>query len=101
MTQKWRIYYADGSQYEHLEGLPENAPPWGVVDIIQWDLRTDHRYHQTGDFYCFEDSYWFGCDLIGLVDYLARIGKGIVKFGRMIPTMKYNGIRKQASEDDF
>lgn len=97
---KWRIYYDDGRTFNHTNGPPENAPPWGVIDIIQWDLRTDKRYHQTGDYYCFESDYWFACDLMGLIDYLAR-GKGIVKFGRTIPTMKYNKIRQQASEDKF
>ena len=91
----WRIYYADGSTFE---GDPHEAPPWGIIDIMQIDPERG-PYHQTGfDYYVFRDNVWLGVDFVGLVDFLIH-EVGLVKFGRTINTQRFLEIRAGAGKD--
>lgn len=96
----WRIYYDDDNTFSNEDGNPEDAPPWGVIDIIQFNPVKQKKYHQSGaDFYIYRKNYWVGVDIIGLTDYLAHEKTGIVKFGRTIPTDKFLAIRQKADND--
>ena len=99
---KWKIYYSD-STFDSTQGEPKEAPFWDVQDIIQLDLNSEKKYHQNqSDFYIFQDGFWVGVDLVGLIDYLAHYKNEIVvKAGRTIPTDKWLEIFNRAKEDSF
>ena len=99
---KWRIYYGDGSTFSYKDGVPYEAPPWNVQDIIQEDP-IKGLYHQHGDYYVFRENErrWYSVDWTGLIDFLAHEG-GPVKFGRTINTEQFRKIRTKADKDpDF
>ena len=100
-TMKWRIYYENG---ETFEGNPEDAPAFGVVDILQWDNRTEKRRHTCGgDYYLYDkqtDS-WLAVDIIGLIDHLAHDGWCLVRFGRTVPNDTYWRIFDRVAKDPF
>lgn len=78
---QWIIYYGDGSTFSNLDGEPEQAPPFGVQAIA-----------------C-NDGLWLGGDFVGLIDYLCRIGKKVVRFGTHIHNFKYEPILRIARAD--
>lgn len=102
MKNRWKIFYSSGT-FSSEDGTPKDAPFWDIQDIIQWNPVAEKKYHQNGaDYYIFQDGYWMGVDLIGLVDYLGYYkDECIVKIGRTIPTDKWLEIFNQAKEDDF
>lgn len=99
MKYGWRIYYEDGSTYE---GRAENAPPFGVVDILQWCNRSDRRHHTCGgDYYLYDkkSDSWLAVDMIGLIDHLAHDGWSLIKFGRTVPNKTYWEIFDRVKND--
>ena len=102
MKKDWQIYYDDKKPFSNLDGTPEQAPAWGVIDIMQYDTARDGRgYHQGGsDYYIWRevDQKWVGVDFCGLVDFMIN-EIDLMKVGRTIDTKKYLEIRKQAGED--
>lgn len=77
----FRVYYDDGTTYQ---GPPEDAPGWGVVVIAQY-----------GD-------GWWGHDLAGLLDCLARPGPNIVLHGRTVSSTRWPELMDAADQDpDF
>ncbi len=77
----WRIYYDDGTTFD---GSPEEAPGWGVVVIPQYG------------------GPWWGHDLAGLLDCLARPGPNIVIHGRTVASSRWPEMMAQANHDpDF
>lgn len=77
----WRIYYTDGSTFSSDDGVPEEAPGWGVVVIPQ--------YHDG----------WWGHDLAGLLDCLARPGPNIVMHGRTVSKEDWQRFLSLANHD--
>lgn len=95
---EWRIYYADGTTFDSGKGEPKSAPAFGVQVIVQYD--SGKQVISRSDYYWF-DGIWYGGDLFGLFDFLARDG-GPVKFGRCLPRAEFDAIHKRAVEDpDF
>jgi hypothetical protein len=102
MMKKWKIYYSV-STFNDEQGSPREAPFWDVQDIIQFDLHTERKYHQNGsDWYIFQNGFWVGVDMIGLIDYLAHYeGEIIVKAGRTIPSKQWQKIFDTARKDPY
>ncbi len=76
-----RIYYSDGSTYT---GPPEGAPGWGVIVIAQYG------------------GGWWGHNLAGLFDCLARPGSHVVLHGRSVAKNDWHRLLDLAHRDpDF
>lgn len=94
----FRIYYDDGSTSDDLE----KAPGVGVIVIVQLDADAGRELLHRKDFYYFERGRWFGCDLYGLFDYLARPGMKKVVAGRNTEHRNYHLLYERARLDpDF
>lgn len=99
IAPRWKLWYSDGSSYSELDGPPERAPAFGVQVITQQNEETG-RYNQCmDDFYVWRKGRWFGCDKIGLIDYLAHEAPCIVRFGRTEPNDVFYRILKKAEAD--
>lgn len=96
----WRIYYDDGSTHDDAAGL-DTAPGLGVIIIAQRDLDVEKELLHRKDFYYFERSRWFGCDLFGLFDYLARPGIKKVVAGRNTEHRNYHALYERARNDPY
>lgn len=94
----WRIYYGDGSTRD--DGCSD-LPSVDVQCIVQRDCHGQRHVLDRFDYYWLEGQ-WYGGDLYGLFDYLARCKHACVIFGRSIPKHKHNEILQRAMEDpDF
>lgn len=103
----WRIYYAGGGTFSDEDGDISAAPALGVQAIVKRDS-ADHidnvgrRVLDRADYYWWQDSEWYGGDILGLFDYLQRPGWKKVLFGRSISVPEFMSIRKRALDDpDF
>ena len=104
----WRIYFGDGATFTCPDdGGLSDAPTRDVQAVV---YRSPDPDHQTGrvvihrfDYYWFEEPDWFGGDLFGLFDYLARPGLKRVLFGRTMPNDRiYQDLILRACNDpDF
>lgn len=118
---RWKLWYADGSSYSHLDGPWGAAPTRGVIALVTKSNRTGREIGHSFDYYL-----WFpgqaepsGVDPAGLWDFLHEIeypkmnarlenkdfsdleGLG-VKFGRTVTTAAFQGIISLAHNDpDF
>lgn len=91
----FRIYYDDGSTCDELA----DAPGQGVIVIAQADDDVGKELLHRKDFYYFERGRWFGCDLYGLFDYLARPGMKKVLAGRNTEHRNYHALYERARTD--
>jgi hypothetical protein len=96
---RWRVYYGDGTTFSDQDGLPEDAPTTNVMCCAWYDEDNRRRLAHAADYYWFEDGRWYGSDLFGLWDYLARPGLKIVKFGRMIGDLQFREVMSTAMND--
>jgi hypothetical protein len=103
---KWRVYYDDGSTFDSSQGSPWTIPEHRGVQVVCY--HTEDQDHSTGnvpqfgkDYYWYESETeeWFGGDIFGLFDYLARPGLKSVLFGRTIATARHMAIRLRACDD--
>ena len=96
---EWRVYYGSGASFDSTQGPPETAPCVDVQAIVQADPSVGRHVLTRFDFYWRDRNEWFGGDLFGLWDYLARPGLKIVKFGRALPNDRYQEIMRRANND--
>lgn len=99
---EWRIYYGDGRTCDSSQGLIEWVPGLNVQAIVQHDQAGNRHVLSRFDYYWYDqdERQWFGGDLFGLFDFLAR--KSMVKFGRWIPHERFAEICDLAATDpDF
>lgn len=98
---RWRIYYGDGTTYDCETGSAWNAPGLGV-QVCMHDSAEHGRFSQARyDYYVWYGDRWVGVDLFGLWDYLQQSGPRKVLFGRTIPSVDYDRIRRWADADPF
>lgn len=101
---KWRVYYADGSTFDSLLGGPELAPCTGVLHIVGKERKPgEGPYIVSGkDYYWHDSNEWWGGDLFGLYDYLARPGLKVAKFGRTVANQEWlDAYHRAHSDPDF
>ena len=100
----WKIFYQDGTTFSSEDGKPCEAPPFGFICAIGYD-EADRRYIMHGwDHYGWdiESQQWWGMDLCGLFDRLARNKVYAYKQGRTVTKDDFAAFLKQAHEDpDF
>ncbi len=67
----WRIYYADGSTFDSVDGEPWQAPATRVVLIIQRHRDPqEHAFFQwMKDYYIYKHNRWFVVDYGALLFY--------------------------------
>lgn len=95
----WRLYYGDGSDFSNEDGPAELAPPTNVMCCAWYDDDNRRRLAHAADYYWYEEGRWYGSDLFGLWDYLARPGLKVVKFGRMIADLQFRNVMSRAMAD--
>jgi hypothetical protein len=96
---RWRLYYGDGTTFSDEDGTPAFAPTTNVMCCAWYDDDNRRRLAHAADYYWYEDGRWYGSDLFGLWDYLARPGFKIVKFGRMIGDLQFRDVMSKAMND--
>jgi len=76
MLPNWRIFYADGGEYDDLEGRRlEGAPREGFICAVGYD-EAGKRYIMHGwDFYRFDGltQQWWGMDIFGVLTWANKI----------------------------
>jgi hypothetical protein len=68
---QWRIYYADGSTFDNLQGEPWDAPATRVLIIVQKDPEASNgAYVQwMTDYYLWKLGRWYAKDYGALLFY--------------------------------
>ena len=97
----WRVYYDDGSTFDASQGLPWDAPAFGVLGIRQEP--PGDRQLISRDFYLWREDYgcWIEVDRDGLVDHLVHAARHItaVLVGRTVPPAVWKAAMRRMSED--
>jgi hypothetical protein len=104
----WRIYYDDESTFSSDDGLPCDAPGYGVEGILQGPphdhqlITRDYELAER-DFYLFREDYgcWVRVDRDGLIDHFVHGARHITAclVGRTIPRPDWLAIMKRIRED--
>ena len=97
----WRIYYDDGTTWDHSLGLPRDKRRWGVLAILLDQGKGHHRIMSNGDFYLFDGVGWFAVDLFGMADWVVHRLEQIklVLVGRMVPDERFREVYAQVKLD--
>lgn len=101
---KWLIFYDDGSTFSNLDGEPYDAPPVGVIVLLQVNANGRWVFYSqdTSKILCWEwraKNEWVSCDLVGAIDYLYHHrGLKAVLFGRWTSDENYEKIRLKADK---
>ena len=94
----WRVYYDDGSTFE---GLPHDAPAFGVLGIRQ--APPGDRQLITRDFYLYREDYgcWIEVDRDGLVDHFTTAARHITAclVGRTVPPEVWKAAMRRMADD--
>ncbi len=96
---KFRIYYDNGDTYSDDPFL---APATGVVVITIEDVKANNgfRITKSKDAYYYKEGRWWGCDDMGMYDYLmSYVGPKAVLFGRTIRDDLYWEITQRAIKE--
>jgi hypothetical protein len=98
---KWKVFYIDGSSFSNMDGVPQDAPGWGVLAVAQEDETVGVLVHQGNNYYVFDEQYdgWYGLDDNGFAQYVARSGLKIVKLGESMSTERYKTMIKEIREN--
>jgi len=95
----WKIYYGSGVTYGPTSGPLEDAPALNVQAIAVADPTLGRFIWSQRDFYWWDAGQWFGGDIFGLWDYLARPGWRKVLFGRSLVRAEFERVMHQALAD--
>jgi len=95
----FRVYYHDQPPYD---GVPELAPVFGVLVIVEKDADHGRRIVQNGDYYGWVGDRWMPFDFAGLLDYLQSPGWKRVLIGRLVSNDDFQLAYNLANSDpDF
>ena len=104
-TEKWRIYYSDGSTFGSEDGTWENAPGRDVQivlfrdPVLGWTIRHGGRGGSPCDYFRMgADGTVVGMDGDGMKDHVVHV-LGVVKQGRMLTRAKWDNLLMQAMKD--
>ena len=98
---KWRIYYADGTIRNDVDGLPKTADEHiGILVVAQ--RRSDGAFHllNGAEYYLFDGEYWVPIGVNGLEDWTMNCLPSIkcVIKGRAVANGFFKQIYKEAKE---
>lgn len=101
----WRIYYADGTTFDSIQGSPADAPPYAVICILQKDKTYGRRILRMVDYYCWSPKVQKWLDLFDSSSVIVRSLRDpglIVKAGEYIEEKAYEAVLIRATNDpDF
>ena len=92
---RWCIFYSNGLTFCEAQGDAKDAPPVGVIAVVQDHIQPPQVLHQS-DFYWWRDGHWWAGDIFGFLDQAARYGATWVKQGEMIQPPMYQDIMARA-----
>jgi len=96
----FKVYYSDGST--HASDDPYTTPVPEVVAIVQIDKLHGRRVVAGDDYYIWNETSWYGTDLIGMFQYMMKDGPRRVLYGVMVHEEQWQDIMRLANEDsDF
>jgi len=95
----WRIHYGDGATWDDQSGPLQDAPATNVQAIAVADPTVGRFIWSQRDFYWWDAGQWFGGDIFGLWDYLARPGWRKVLFGRSLVRADFEQVMNAALAD--
>ena len=99
----WIVFYDDGTTFSNKDGTPCQAPPAGVIVLLQTDADGKNVLYTQRDYYCWEwrdKNEWVICDQAGYDDYRYN-HTGEYKstlFGRWTTNENYERIWNEANE---
>jgi hypothetical protein len=99
----WRIYYADGSTFDNIEGEWEDAPGDGVIAVVVTNPEYGRWVFQGCDFYL-KPEHAEPEDLDATNDINAQLRARCpwLKFGLGVTREEWKGILRRAIDDtDF
>jgi len=99
----WRIYYSDGTFFDSSMGEPKDAPPHGVIVIVERDPVMGRAIISGWNWYYHTGEAWWGSDVHGLLDRLMHnLPTQAVKQGRMATTDIWRDtIDRAVLDEDF
>ncbi len=99
---EWVIFYAGGSQYSNLDGLPHESPVNGAVAVAMVHPAVGF---EVRDGYCFifKGGRWWSCDMFGMIDQFSHFSHEIQAFrlGRWTTDQEYSEIMQKARETNL
>lgn len=95
----WRIWYDDLTVYDSAVSGPDQAPALGVQAIAVADATVGRLILSRYDYYWWDAGRWWGGDLFGLWDYLARPGWKRILFGRSLSNEQFSEVMARALGD--
>lgn len=103
---KWRIYYDNGTTFDSSQGMPEDAPAFGVQCIVFPDKDHGRTILQRFDWYYWkrDENEWWAGDLFGVLDLFMHQPKNVtaLKAGRNVSNTTFQDILHKAVHDpDF
>lgn len=108
---RWRLYYADGSTFDNLDGEPWESPPWGVVGVVQthsmWNAERLGQYPPQEQIYIYREDCgrWSFHGPSGRDDQFVHFAHVIsaYRIGRYVPSAdEWNALRARMDNDpDF
>ncbi len=106
MTPDWKIFYADGSTFDSLQGEPSESPKAGVICIVYPDEEIGRQIMHKWDFYYWHpvDKKWWGTDIFGIVIdlFMGDLPHEAGRSGRNTANGNYQAIMERADKDpDF
>lgn len=97
----WRVYYADGSTISSDDMAAEETPAWGVVAVVTRDPegQVTSVHGPKFDYFWYDGAEWWGSDLTGLLDALARRAAQVVCMGRVLSNEDFSAIIARSVKD--
>lgn len=98
----WRVYYEDGSTWDHTQGL-DDIPGWGVICVLQ-QVNTErglrHNIVYGCQYYMLHQNEWLHAYDNDLIDYLvSRKTIDMVLVGRMTTKLRFAEVYGEAKKD--
>ena len=98
----WRIYYADGSTWDHTQGL-EGLEPYGVICILQSTKHKENTKYfvsHGAPYYARYGGEWLHFYNNDMVDYITHgIHIEYLLVGRMVSKQVFAEIYEKAKQD--
>jgi hypothetical protein len=102
MQPFWIIFYEDGSTFSNEDGLPSEAPPLGVMVLLQRSAQDRIVLYTQKDYYCWgwrDSNEWVNCEPAGFWDYMFHHTgeQKAVLFGRWTTDDNYMKVWNEAN----
>ena len=98
----WLLFYTDGTIFTSHDGMPYDAPPVGIIVMIQENANGNWVLYQRDLAYVWgwrSENEWVPVDLVGILDYIFH-HRGIksLVFGRWTSNKNFEKIWQEANK---